>query len=321
VDVRDFLRRFGRLACLVLSAILAAGNAAALSDDSAASILARTRVVRVGAVSLHYREKGNGPPVVFVHGSVDDLRNFEPQLDPLSGSYRAIVYSRRYNYPNSQSMRPRNHSALVEAEDLAGLLRGLHATPAHVVGHSYGAYTALLLALNHPELVRSLTLAEPPILRWLPDLTGGRPPYDDFMKMWTQVGGQFRKGNREQAMRVTTDWFGKNGDRIDGKAATFDTLDPGTRQAMMANSLEWEALTTSADAFPAIDRAAVKSLRSPVLLMSGEDSLAMLKQIDGELRRLLPSADVAVIAGASHEMWAERPDECRARVMAFFAKH
>ncbi|MGH9423600.1 MAG: alpha/beta fold hydrolase [Thermoanaerobaculia bacterium] len=103
---------------------------------------AEVKVVRAGGVELHYIERGSGVPVVFVHGSVDDYRSFEPQLEPLSKHYRVISYSRRYNFPNAATALSGNHSALVEADDLANLLKALGAYPAHVVGHSYGAYTA-----------------------------------------------------------------------------------------------------------------------------------------------------------------------------------
>ena len=41
---------------------------------------------------------------------------------------------------------------------------------AHIVGYSYGGYTALHLAVNHPEMVRTLVLAEPPLVPWLTNL-------------------------------------------------------------------------------------------------------------------------------------------------------
>ena len=44
------------------------------------------------------------------------------------------------------------------------MLRALDATPAHLVGHSWGAFICLLAAIRHPQLVRSLVLAEPPVL-------------------------------------------------------------------------------------------------------------------------------------------------------------
>src|SRR3954469_8039875 len=247
------------------------------------------KVVRAGDVDLHYVEQGNGVPVIFVHGSVDDYRSFEPQLEPLSPRYRVISYSRRYNFPNAQSVPSGSHSALVEAVDLANLLKAIGAHPAHVVGHSYGAYTALILAMNHPELVRSLVLAEPPLLRWLPGLPGGQRLYSDFMKgLWGPTGREFRRGNTEQAMRLTIDWFGKNGYLLEGRPARFDALPAETRRFIMENALEWRALTTSTDAFPILDRAAVKAIKVPILLMSGQDTMQINKRIEAELERLLP---------------------------------
>ena len=63
-----------------------------------------------------------------------------------------------------------------------------------------------------------------------------------------------------------------------------------------------------------------EAVKVPILLMSGQNTMQMNKLIDAELERLLPRADTAVIRGATHEMWAERPDACRSRA-ASFAKH
>jgi non-heme chloroperoxidase len=310
----------GIFRAVLVVACLGVGGGVHLAQ--AAPLAPEVKVVRAGDVDLHYVERGSGIPIIFVHGSVDDYRTFEPQLEPLSQRYRVISYSRRYNFPNSPTAFTDSHSALVEAEDLANLINALGAQPAHVVGHSYGAYTALVLAMKHPELVRSLTLAEPPLLRWLPNLAGGQRLYTDFMKtMWEPTGRKFREGNPEQAMRVTIDWFGRNGYRIDGRPARFDALPPDARGFIMENAREWQALTTSRDAFPMLGRAAVSAIKVPVLLMSGQDTMQINKRIEAELERLLPDAEVAAIPNATHEMWAEQPDACRARVAAFVGKH
>src|SRR3954454_1325741 len=166
------MKRFVDIAVLVTCLGLA--GAIGFARTAEAQAAHEVKVVRAGDVELHYVEQGTGVPIVFVHGSVDDYRSFEPQLEPLSKHYRVISSSRRYIFPNVANAMSGNHSALVEAEDLANLLKALGAYPAHIVGHSYGAYTVLILAMQHPELVRSLVLAEPPLLRWLPSLPGGQ---------------------------------------------------------------------------------------------------------------------------------------------------
>src|SRR5262245_62395814 len=122
------------------------------------------RKVAVGdQMELNYVERGKGVAVLFIHGSLGDYSSWDAQLGPFAETYRAIAYSRRYNYPNTNKLRPR-HSAVVEAEDLAAFIKKLDLGKVHVVGHSYGAYTALFLAVSHPDLVRTLTLAETPLV-------------------------------------------------------------------------------------------------------------------------------------------------------------
>jgi pimeloyl-ACP methyl ester carboxylesterase len=124
------------------------------------------KTVRVNGVELHYLDQGKGVPVVFVHGGLEDFRAWEPQMATFSGRYRTIAHSRRHNYPNSRVTPGPDYSASVDAADLAAFIKSLGLAPAHVVGVSYGAYGALLLAERHPALVRSLVLSEPPVLRW-----------------------------------------------------------------------------------------------------------------------------------------------------------
>src|SRR5438552_18435199 len=64
--------------------------------------------------------------------------------------------------------------------DLAMLIEKLHFGPVHLVGHSYGGLGALFFATEHPELVRTLTLSEPPLPAWVQHQPGGVSPARDF---------------------------------------------------------------------------------------------------------------------------------------------
>src|SRR5438270_13763304 len=118
------------------------------------------RPIKVNGVELHLVTQGHGAPLVFVHGGLDDYRMWEGEIAPFARHYRVIAYSRRYNFPNHNSPFVRNYSAAIDAEDLAALIERLKLGPVHLVGHSYGGYAALFVATRHPELVRSLVLAE-----------------------------------------------------------------------------------------------------------------------------------------------------------------
>ena len=282
---------------------------------------ASTRHVRVNGVELSYLDQGRGIPVVFVHGSLEDYRSWQPQMDAFSERYRTVAYSRRHNYPNPRTALGNDYSAKVDAEDLAALIKDLGLAPAHVVGLSYGAYTALFLAVNHPTLVRSLVLSEPPVLRWLPDLHGGQPLFSEFMtRIWEPTARAFRDGD-EAGLRATIDGFGEAGYLLGGEKATWAALPPEFRKPLFENVGEWRALTQSKDAFPVLTESAVKGIRAPTLLLSGERTLPLNKLIDARLESLLPHRERIVVALASHEMWSEKPEECRKAALAFLAAH
>jgi len=277
--------------------------------------------VRVKGAELHYVDQGKGVPVVFVHGGLEDYRAWQPQMEAFSQRHRTIAYSRRHNYPNPRLAPGTQYSAIVDADDLAALIRNLKLAPAHIVGVSYGAYTALFLAVRHPALVRSLVLSEPPVLRWLPEVEGGKALLTDFMsKVWEPAARGFREGD-EAALKAALDGFGEIGYSGSNEKMTFATLPPEVRSHLLENALEWRALTMSKDAFPVLPVAAVKRIRRPTLLLSGQRSLALHGMIDAQLAALLPQVERIIIANATHEMWNEYPEECRNAAIAFFTKH
>lgn len=278
--------------------------------------------IQVNGIELHYMEQGKGVPEVFVHGGLDDYRYWSAEMEPFAQHYRAVTYSRRYNYPNENGSLRSDHSAIVEAEDLAALIKELKLPAAHVVGASYGAYTALFLALKHPELVRTLVLAEPPVVRWLPNLPQGNAAFEDIMNnCWKPVGRTFQSGDDTEALRLTVHWFVGNGYVLPGGATSFDSLPEEMRTYLLGNAREWKALTTSTDAFPKISPEDVKKMKVPTLILSGEKTLELHKLIDAELERLLTNKKRVIIPNASHDMWSEYPELCREATLAFLASH
>ena len=279
------------------------------------------KAVRANGVELHYVEQGKGDAIVFVHGGLEDYRAWQPQLEAMAGHYRTVAYSRRYNYPNSGAPARTDYSAVGDADDLAALIGALKLSPARIIGVSHGASVALWLAVRHPELVRSMVLSEPPMLRWLPDLEGGTALFADFMnKVWAPATRGFRVGD-EAGVKAAVDGFGEAGYSGSAEKMTFAGLPPEVRRAALQNAAEWKALTLSKDAFPVLSPSAVKGVKAPTLLLSGQRSLALHGVIDKELEKLLPQHERIILANATHEMWNEYPDKCRHAALAFFVKH
>jgi len=298
--------------CLVLWAVVFAQGAVAQTA---------TKKIGVNGAELHYVDQGKGVAVIFVHGGLDDYRVWQAQMGPFSERYRAVAYSRRYNYPNARVTPRKDYSASVDADDLAALIRKLKLGPAHIVGVSFGAYVALLLAERHPELVRSLVLSEAPLLPWLNDIPSGKPVFTEFMtKVWEPATRGFVVSD-EAGVKAAVDGFGELGYSGTDQKMTFATLPPEFRNSVLDNALEWRALTMSKEQFSALSPETVKRIKTPTLLLSGERSMKLAAMIDSQLEKLLPHAERTILAGATHEMWNEYPGECRSAAMGFLAKH
>ncbi len=256
--------------------------------------------IRINGVELHYISVGNGEPVILLHGGQGDYRSWEPQMTELSRYYRVVSYSRRYNFPNKNPQTATNHSAKVEAADLREFIKALGLRRVNLVGTSMGAATALTFAVDTPRLVRRLIIAEPPIMALAKRFREGDALYQDFMnRIHNPASAAFAAGDDEGAMRFFVDGFALPG--------RFDALPSEARLGTMRNSTLFKMLARSSDPYPDISRASLRRLRMPVLVITGERTIAIHRRIDEELSRIIPRARSATIPAAGHGSPRENP--------------
>ena len=110
-------------------------------------------------VKLYYEEVGQGTPILFVHEFAADHRGWEPQMREFGKRYRCIAYSARGYTPSDVPADKATYTYKHVMRDCVAVLDHLKIDKAHLVGLSMGGYTALQVALNHPDRVRSMVLA------------------------------------------------------------------------------------------------------------------------------------------------------------------
>jgi pimeloyl-ACP methyl ester carboxylesterase len=120
----------------------------------------RGRFLEVQGVRLHYVERGEGRPLVLLHGSGSMIQDFESSglIDLAAANYRVIVFDR----PGfGHSLRPRYMAwtPVAQADLFKKALDRLGVEQAIVLGHSWGASVAVALAIRHPSFVQALVLA------------------------------------------------------------------------------------------------------------------------------------------------------------------
>src|SRR3954469_23986513 len=128
---------------------------------------------------------GSGEPVVFVHGAFCDWRFWEPQLEAIGRTHRAIAVSLSGYHPDAFT-ESGEFSAERHIRELGAFLASLDA-PVHLVGHSRGGRIALHVASRFQPAIRSLVLLEPGG-EMEPGFLLPRPAHDP--EKWTPVFGK-----------------------------------------------------------------------------------------------------------------------------------
>jgi esterase len=108
-------------------------------------------------MKLFFRDKGDGFPIVFLHGLYGSSDNWLTISKWFSGHYRVIMPDLRNhgNSPHSES-----HCYKEMMDDLSELYQKLGIAKAHLVGHSMGGKLAMAFAADYPEYVKSLTVLD-----------------------------------------------------------------------------------------------------------------------------------------------------------------
>src|SRR3954469_4081877 len=112
--------------------------------------------LQLGAVKTWYDEHGAGEPLVLMHGGLVDARFFEPNLGPLAERFRVYTPERRGHGHTPDVEGPITYQLM--ADDTIAFLEQVVGGPADLLGHSDGAFIAMLVAMQRPELVNRLVM-------------------------------------------------------------------------------------------------------------------------------------------------------------------
>jgi len=264
----------------------------------------------VNGVELEYEVRGSGEPVLLIPpGPIAD--GFGPFVmeAALTERYQFISYRQRGQAGSSRARPPVSFAE--HAEDAAALLGYLDIGRAHIAGHSTGAVTSLQLALDHPDLVHSLALLEPPLM----NVAGAAA----FLEKAGPSVAIYNEGRPEEAIAAfisvacSLEWE-ECSRLIDnhtsgGTAQVFRDADNFFSTILPALG-EWQFGPEQAG-----------RLAQPVLSVIGTDSERLFRESDEMLHAWMPQVEDCRVNGVAHLLHLQRPEAVVQRVGAFFARH
>lgn len=237
-------------------------------------------------------EGGQGEPIIFVHGELQDYRAWTRHVEFFVSDYRVIAYSRRNHYPNTMAKDGAPDGAVdIHAKDLAAFVGALDLKRVHIIAHSSGAHTALFFAAEFPDMVRTMSLNEPTAIGMLRSSPLALAMYRELEAKLTPSRDAFRNGQLSRGVQLFTDC-------IDG-SGSYEDLSEDIQRAMLDNALSHAADALAKDAPPLFSCELAKKIKAPTLLVNGSKSLPMFKRINEELQDCLMNHELVEIS-ATH---------------------
>ncbi len=239
---------------------------------------------------LEYEVRGQGEPVLLIHGAMIADLLLPLAAQPALSRYQVIRLHRR-GYAGSSAVGD-SFSIEQDAADAAALLRHLGVARAHVVGHSSGGVVAMELAAAFPGMVQTLVLLDPPLsftrARTLQPRTGGADSVEAFV---------LAKGGPDFRAQLQA--------RIPG------ALQQARRDERRFNVVEWTALGAWE-----FDEAKARRITVPILFVSQEHAATV-----DTAKGWWPRMEFVELTGQTHMFPFEAPAATARAIAGFLARH
>jgi pimeloyl-ACP methyl ester carboxylesterase len=237
----------------------------------------RTGYAPVNGLEMYYEIRGEGDPLVLLHGSFMTIGLNWGELLPILAERRQVIAVEMQGHGHTADI-DRNPTLEHFADDVAALLDHLGIDRADVLGYSLGGAVAVQVAIRHPEQVRKLVVLSSPFRPdgWLPEVLAGIAAVSGEMLEATPLGDAYR------AVAPNPDGFAALVERI----KTVDTVSASATDD------------------------AIRGIAAPVLIVIGDADGIRLEHV-AEMFRLLgggvfgdfagvPPSRLAVLPGATH---------------------
>jgi pimeloyl-ACP methyl ester carboxylesterase len=247
-----------------------------------------------GGVTLFYKESGSGnPPILLVHGGMDDHTHFNPQFEHFQFNHRTVAVDLR-GY--GQSDKPQQDYTIAGyADDLAWLCSELGIAKPVAIGHSMGGLIVLELAGRFPDLPSAIVILDSPIV----------PPK------------AFVEGLKPLVMAMQTQHYREALGQFLSQFIGF-TNDPDRKERLLKEllSVEQHVIASTLASYSSYDSAAAASVcRVPVLNVSSGIPFSDITRF----HELCPQLITEQTVGSGHYHQLEIPKQINSIIDRFIA--
>jgi pimeloyl-ACP methyl ester carboxylesterase len=243
--------------------------------------------MKIDNIELYCEPHGEGKPIVFSHGWLEDCSIWDSQVKHFSKNYALIPYDHR---GHGRSDKPKagggNYSVQVLSNDLYALIQKLNLEKSILVGFSLGGFAAILLALEHPDKISKLVLVG----------ATARMALSTSAKFWV-FGIHIYGWERYLRMSCKYRFYKPPKQMVNEELARVLKVDKSI-------ALEcWRELTENYDV-----RDKVSKIDVPTLIIVGEKDEVNL-EASRYLNREIKGSELRIIPNSGHTVMIEKPQE------------
>ena len=283
----------------------------------------------LGQCRLHYVSRGEGKPILFLHGFPQFWFLWRRQLADLGDDHAVFAPDMRGYNLSCKPEDPEAYRMRHLLADVKELIEQLDVAPLTLVGHDWGGIVSWAFALKYPEMLERLVIIDaPPPFTWNRDLRESpkqrsavnymielsKPApepeemleandfsmIDDIMR---RIGGSAAQLSDEELAAYHEAW-GQPG-ALRGGLNYYRAARMGEQVAAGGVPEEYASKITS------------QSVSVPTLVIWGENDAALLPSLTRGLSEWVPRVRVEIIPGAGHWVPYERPDEVNSLIREF----
>lgn len=250
-------------------------------------------------MKLHYREMGEGQPMVILHGLFGFSDNWQTHAKKLAEYYRVILVDLR-NHGHSEWSDAFSYDLM--AEDIKELFDDLGLRKVILVGHSMGGKVAMLFAQKYDEYLEKLIVVDIGVKAY--------PMHHQHILAGMHAIDLEKIKVRSEAEAILKEHIDSDGVR-QFLLKNLYWKEKGQLAWRMNLSVLEREMENILSALPE------KEVMLPTLFIRGELSNYILDEDFDHIEELFPDSDLITINGAGHWVHAEAPDEFMDAVLGF----
>ncbi|MCK1732707.1 alpha/beta hydrolase [Bradyrhizobium sp. 138] len=268
--------------------------------------------LHVNGYDMPYLDVGEDrgrPPLVCVHGSLNDFRVWGCVLGPLTQRHRVMAVSLRHFFPDRWDGFGDTYSIAQHVDDVIAFIDKLDLGPVDLMGHSRGGHICFRVAQRRPDLLRRLILAEPGgelDASLDPDYVGGPSP---LLARFTASAEKIAAGDVDGGLAVFVD-------TLEG-AGTWPRLPAMVKQNLRDNAMT--LIGQVRDNRPPFSKADAESIQMPTLFILGARTKGLLPKVLHALAAHVPYSRTVIIPNATHPMFEQAPQKFSEVILDFLA--